>query len=175
MLSDSQQSAIKFHLGYHHGIPAQDFASLYRAFSLVADEYTTEKIGILIDRCESAFDDLALGGGSLIPTAELDVGGDTTRTTSLTERDPYPRRVRAYNNECNYLARSLGVRNFRDPEQAFQSYLVDGAMFINSIPGAPGQDGTGDMEKLIYDPTDISANCFDLAYHFGYLDGGVFT
>jgi hypothetical protein len=34
--------------------------------------------------------------------------------------------------------------------------------------------GTGDMQKLIYDPRDISADVYDLSNFTGNLDGGVF-
>lgn len=46
---------------------------------------------------------------------------------------------------------------------------------------APSGGGTGDiivggdMTSLVYDPSGVAANAFDLSNHTGILDGGVFT
>lgn len=40
--------------------------------------------------------------------------------------------------------------------------------------GPQGPPGEGDMHSLIYDPTGVRDNCFDLANLSGNLDAGTF-
>lgn len=40
--------------------------------------------------------------------------------------------------------------------------------------GPPGPAGQGDMSSLIYDPTGVRDNCFNLANMVGNFDAGTF-
>lgn len=149
-LQPLEQSKVRFHLGYNLGTPAVDLARLHRAINEVPDDWTATRIGELILLCDDAFDLTTLVAGEPLPSSVTAIAGDLQRSTSLSARDPYNRRLRAYLNQSNFLASTLGVRNYRDPDQAGQGFLIDGALFINSIvgppgpPGPPGADGGGE-------------------------------
>ena len=45
---------------------------------------------------------------------------------------------------------------------------------VQGPPGPPGPPGAGDMQSLIYDPTGVRDNCFNLANLTGNFDAGTF-
>lgn len=49
-----------------------------------------------------------------------------------------------------------------------------GATGATGDPGPQGPPGAGDMQSLIYDPTGVRDNCFNLANLYGNFDAGTF-
>ncbi|MGA1603693.1 MAG: hypothetical protein ACO4CG_15610, partial [Prochlorothrix sp.] len=117
-LSAENVSKVKFHLGYNYGVPVEDLARVTRACAEILDDWTRTKIETQITRCETAYGLLELSAGELRAEKETVVTGDVTRTVQEKEKDPFNRRMRYYLECGNYLARTLGVRNYRDPGQA---------------------------------------------------------
>lgn len=140
-LTSEQQAKTKFHLGYNLATPAADHARIFRAMTQIPDEWTSGRVGDLIVACDGAYELTSLEAGTPATDLATSIEGDLDRTTSLLARDPYNRRLRAYVNQCNFLATTLGVRNYRDPEQAGVGLLLDGGMFINTLPGVKGDPG----------------------------------
>lgn len=141
-LSEISKSQARFHLLYNDATPAGDRSRIERAMKNIADEWTVGRIGELITRCENAFTETQLEEGDLVADEEIAITGDVVRTTQSRNRATWNKRQRYYLHETNALARTLGVRNYRDQEQALAGYLVDGAMYINSIPGPKGDTGS---------------------------------
>ena len=141
-LSEIQKSEVRFHLMYNTATPAGDRSRLERATSEIADDWTRNRIIDLINRCETAWAQTQLTEGDLIVDERVAITGDVIRTTDSEIRESWNKRQRYYLNETNMLARTLGVRNYRDEEQALQAYLVEGGSYINSIPGAKGDTGS---------------------------------
>ena len=141
-LTDVQQSQTRFHLGYHEGIPAGDRARLLKAMTLLPDAWTAVRVGDVLVRCEDAYDLTALSAGDLNLDSEVDTIGDTTQTTQTKARSSWEKRQRYYLLQTDSLALTLGVRNYRNPQQALNGYLQDGGLFINSVVGPPGEDGS---------------------------------
>jgi hypothetical protein len=141
-LNDTQKSQVKFHLAYNLATPATDRARLERSCNEIDSTWTVTRITDLITRCENAYTATAIEEGELAIDEQTEVTGDVVRTTKAKNRDPFNRRQRAYLLETSRLALTLGVRNYRDPEQALRGYLIDGGTYIKSIPGPQGEQGT---------------------------------
>lgn len=141
-LSNIQKSQCRFHLLYNTATPAGDRARIERAMNEIPDDWTVGRIGELISRCEDAHDQTQLEEGDLVADEEVAITGDVIRTTQAKNRATWNKRQRYYLHETNTLARSLGVRNYRDLDQALAGYLVDGGTYINSIPGVKGDPGS---------------------------------
>lgn len=140
-LSNISKSQCRFHLSYNAGTPAGDRARLERAMSEVPDSYTVGKIEQILVRCEDAFSDTQLEAGDLTSDEQVGITGDVVRTTTQKLRASWQKRQRNYEGETRLLARSLGVRNYSDPEEAGVGYLIEGGSYINSIPGIKGDTG----------------------------------
>ncbi len=141
-LTDIQKSQARFHLGYHDGVPGGDRARLQKAVSELPDAWTQTRVGLILSRCESAYTLTQLTSGDVGVDEEVAVTGDVIRTTQTKNRPSYEKRYRYYLIETNSLALAFGVRNYRDPTQAINGYLTDGGVYINSIPGVAGDDGS---------------------------------
>lgn len=141
-LSEISKSQTRFHLLYNDAVPAGDRARIERAMTETADDWTVTRISELITRCENAFLETQLEEGDLVADEEIAITGDVVRTTQSRNRATWNKRQRYYLHETNALARTLGVRNYRDQEQAIAGYLVDGGLYINSIPGNKGDTGS---------------------------------
>jgi hypothetical protein len=141
-LSDTQKSQTRFHLSHTAATPAGDRARLERAMNEVPDNWTVTRIGDLLTRCEAAYTLTQLTAGDLITDERIAITGDVIRTTDSKNRETWAKRQRYYLQETTMLARSLGVRNYRDPEEAAAGYLIDGGTYINSIPGPKGDTGS---------------------------------
>jgi hypothetical protein len=113
-LTSDQISAIKFHLGYNSALAQRDLAFFNERAGVAFDDYTSTRIADLIARCDDAYDVLGLADGDLLSSVQLEVTGDVDRSTALAERDSYSRRIRAYIFQLNYLAATIGVRNYRE-------------------------------------------------------------
>lgn len=109
--------------------------------SELIDVWTRTRIGEVLVRCEASFNLTQLDSGDLGVDEEVAITGDVTRTTATSLRASWEKRQRYYLQETVNLALVLGVRNYRDPEQALNGYLVEGGVYINSIPGVAGNDG----------------------------------
>jgi hypothetical protein len=140
-LTSEQQSKTKFYLEYNLATPAADLARLQRAMTEIPDTWTLTRIGDLISRCDDAYELLELAAGALTSDEQTAITGDVVRTTVTANRDSYNRRQRYFLDCTSYLAKALGVRNFRDPEQVAAAHFIDGGLYINSIPGVDGNDG----------------------------------
>jgi len=140
-LTDTQKSMVRFHLAYSDAVPAGDRARLEEAMSLVPDEWTRSRIGDVLARCETAYSLTQLTAGDLTLDEQVAVTGDVVSTTDTKSRASWSKRQRFYAIETDNLALILGVRNYRNPEQALNGYLRDGGTYIKSIPGPQGLGG----------------------------------
>lgn len=121
-LSPENQAKVRFHLGYNYSIPAHDYAKLNSAMTTIPDNWTLGRIEELIERCEIAYAQTAIDEGAIVDNKRQEITGDIIRTTIEGDRSSYNLRYRDYYNECNYLAVTLGIRNYRDIEQALDGY-----------------------------------------------------
>lgn len=162
-LSSTDQAKTKFHLGYNLSVPAIDLARIQRAMTQITDIWTLARISAVIVRCEEAYARTVGTEETLYDSASELITGDITRTTTDKDSFTWDKLNRIYQNECHFLALALGVRNYRDPEQAINAYLIDGGTYINSIQGADGDNGSTWFSKSGV-PTDgeFSEKVYDL-------------
>lgn len=146
-LDDYLKSKVRYHLGFNSGaqIPAGDRARLEEAMSLVPDELWYEEIVYHIKRCDIAWkasaaipDDYFDADGSRIlnPSRQEVISGDVQRTISTSDPlkgDEYFREI--YLRECDRLAETLYVPNYRRPEVRRYAFERAGSEFIMAIPG----------------------------------------
>lgn len=137
-LSPDSQSKCRFHLGYNYSTPPADYARLDNAMNNVIDAWTANRIDTILIRCEASFADTEVDQGQMLDSAQQVISGDITRTTTERARDSYNLKYRDYANECRSLALALGVRNYRDTEQALDGYWKNGGYTINTISGPEG-------------------------------------
>ena len=136
ILASLPRSQALFHLGYTQASPAGDRAAAERAFDTIPDSYTEARILTLLERCEAAWD--LLSSASLFEQEREVETGDTNQVTSTSRLPSRAVLNRSYFLCTQQLAFSLGIRNFRD-ESSYP--LLDGALYINSVPGATGDRG----------------------------------
>ena len=153
------KSKIRFHLGYNSGaqMPAGDRARLEEAMSLVPDELWYDQIVYHIKRCDNAWtvsayfpDDINEPGGSGIVNFSRQevISGDVQRTISQSDPlkgDEYFREI--YMRECDRLAETLYVANYRRPEVRRYAYDRAGSEFIMAVPG-PADTAVGSRIHL---------------------------
>ena len=146
-LDEYLKSKVRYHLGFNSGaqIPAGDRARLEEAMSLVPDELWYNEIVYHIKRCDIAWkasaaipDDYFDSNGSRIlnPSKQEVIGGDVQRTISTSDPlkgDEYFREI--YLRECDRLAETLYVPNYRRPEVRRYAFERAGAEFIMAVPG----------------------------------------
>jgi hypothetical protein len=150
-LNNYDKSRVRFHLGYNQGaqVPAGDMARLEEAMALVPDQYWYEMIGQHIKRCDIAWqassyfpDDYfdshtaAEQARSVNPSRIELISGDVER--AILQSDPlkgdeYFREI--YLRECDRLAESLYVANYRRPEVRRYAFDRAGSEFIMAVPG----------------------------------------
>lgn len=79
------------------------------------------------------------------------------------------------------LTGSETLRTVLQPPPAIRSTLQPPPVFLTTLAvgqgpiGPAGPPGVGDMQSLVYDPSGMQRNAFDLANLSGNLDGGTFT
>ena len=140
-LNDYQKSKVRFHLGYNAGaeVPAGDRSRLEEAMALVPDSYFYDQIVYQINRCETAwvqsqfYTDLGLPKGF---SRLEEIAGDVQRTIRTT--DPLKADADAYElylRECDRLAETLYVANYKRPEVRAYAFQRSGAEFIMAVPG----------------------------------------
>ena len=152
-LDEYLKSKTRYHLGYNSGaqLPAGDRARLEEAMSLVPDELWYNEIVYHIKRCDNAWkvsaylpDDILSGsdstrGGSegIVNFSRQEIiSGDVQRTISQSDPlkgDEYFREI--YLRECDRLAETLYVGNYRRPEVRRYAFDRAGSEFIMAVPG----------------------------------------
>lgn len=146
MLPALVRSQVLFHLAYTQAAPAADRAAAERAFDSVPDQYTQDKVVFLVNSCEEAWGRLATPP-LFEEEREVEVGGSASVTTSVSRLPSRASLNRSYFLLTQQLATAFGIRNFRD-EASMPT--LEGALYINSIPGAKGDRGERGP-RAIYD------------------------
>lgn len=157
-LSLENQARVKFHLGYNFATPAVDHGRLYGATNNIPDSWQHDKIVTLLNRCDASFALTQLSETTLIEILRINTTYNRTGFRPLSNTgsrsrqvtDLWMARVKAYEYDCQFLASTLGVRNYRDAEQAFNGNLIDGGIFLNSVKGDKGDKGDsgGDLRWM---------------------------
>ena len=146
-LDDYQKSKVRYHLGYNAGaqLPAGDRARLEEAMALVPDDLWYNEIVYHIKRCDIAWKASAAipddyndpnGSQTLNPSRQEIISGDVRRTSNTSDPlkgDDYFREI--YLRECDRLAETLYVANYRRPEVRRYAFDRSGSEFIMAIPG----------------------------------------
>ena len=146
-LDEYLKSKVRYHLGYNSGaqLPAGDRARLEEAMALVPDEYWYEELVYHVKRCDIAWKASAAipddyfepnGTRTLNPSRQEVIDGDVSRTINTSDPlkgDEYFREI--YLRECDRLAESLYVANYRRPEVRRYAFDRAGAEFIMAVPG----------------------------------------
>ena len=158
-LNDYLKSKIRFHLGYNSGaqMPAGDRARLEEAMALVPDELWYDQITYHVKRCDNAWtvsayfpDDInETGGQGIVNFSRQEIiSGDVQRTISQSDPlkgDEYFREI--YLRECDRLAETLYVANYRRPEVRRYAFDRAGSEFIMAVPG-PADTAVGSRMTL---------------------------
>jgi hypothetical protein len=158
-LDEYLKSKVRYHLGYNSGaqIPAGDRARLEEAMSLVPDELWYQELVYHIKRCDNAWkvsayfpDDINdVGGSGIVNFSKQEViSGDVQRTISTSDPlkgDEYFREI--YLRECDRLAETLYVANYRRPEIRRYAFERAGSEFIMAVPG-PADTAVGSRMAL---------------------------
>lgn len=146
-LNDYLKSKVRFHLGYNSGsqMPAGDRSRLEEAMALIPDEYWYNQVVYHLKRCDNAWevsayfpdDILDPNGSGIVNFSRQEVlSGDVQRTISTSDPlkgDEYFREI--YLRECDRLAETLYVANYRRPEVRRYAFDRAGAEFILAVPG----------------------------------------
>jgi len=141
-LNDYQKSKVRFHLGYNAGaeVPAGDRSRLEEAMALVPDSYFYDQIVYQINRCETAWvnsEYYPQGTGGAFNFSRLEeIAGDVQRVIRTT--DPLKADAESYEiylRECDRLAETLYVANYKRPEVRAYAFQRSGAEFIMAVPG----------------------------------------
>ena len=140
-LNDYQKSQVRFHLGYNAGaeVPAGDRSRLEEAMALVPDTYFYDQIVYQINRCEVAWEQSQFYTFEGLPKGFSrleEIAGDVQRTIRTTDplkadQDSYE----LYLRECDRLAETLYVANYKRPEVRAYAFQRSGAEFIMAVPG----------------------------------------
>ena len=144
-LNDHEKTQVRFHLGYNSGaqVPAGDRSRLEEAMALVPDDYWYNQIVYQITRCTVAweksayYERTATGAYTTSNASRLEqIGGDVQRTIATTDplkADSYMYEI--YLRECDRLAETLYVANYKRPETRQYAFERSGAEFIMAVPG----------------------------------------
>jgi hypothetical protein len=146
-LDEYLKSQIRFHLGYNSGaqLPAGDRARLEEAMALVPDELWYNEIIYHVKRCNNAWrvsaylpdDILDPDGAGIVNFSRQEIiSGDVQRTISQSDPlkgDEYFREI--YLRECDRLAETLYVGNYRRPDVRRYAFDRAGSEFIMAVPG----------------------------------------
>ena len=158
-LDEYLKSKVRFHLGYNSGaqLPAGDRARLEEAMALVPDELWYNELVYHVKRCDNAWkvsayfpDDIndPNGQGVVNFSRQEIISGDVQRTISQSDPlkgDEYFREI--YLRECDRLAESLYVANYRRPEVRRYAFERAGSEFIMAVPG-PADTAVGSRVVL---------------------------
>ena len=158
-LDENLKSKTRFHLGYNAGaqLPAGDRARLEEAMALIPDEYWYNQVVYHLKRCDNAWqvsayfpdDILDPEGSGIVNFSRQEVlSGDVQRTISTSDPlkgDEYFREI--YLRECDRLAETLYVANYRRPEVRRYAFDRAGSEFIMAVPG-PADTAVGSRMTL---------------------------
>ena len=161
-LDEYFKSKTRYHLGFNSGaqIPAGDRARLEEAMSLVPDQLWYDEIVYHIQRCDIAWkasaaipddyfnNEVGSAGRVLNPSRMELISGDVERsilTSDPLKGDEYFREI--YLRECDRLAETLYVPNYRRPEVRRYAFERAGAEFIMAVPG-PADTAVGSRVTL---------------------------
>lgn len=158
-LDEYQKSKVRYHLGYNSGaqLPAGDRARLEEAMALVPDELWYNEIVYHIKRCDNAWkvsaylpdDILDPNGQGIVNFSRQEIiSGDVQRTISQSDPlkgDEYFREI--YLRECDRLAETLYVGNYRRPDVRRYAFDRAGSEFIMAVPG-PADTAVGSRMAL---------------------------
>ena len=158
-LDDYLKSKIRFHLGYNAGaqLPAGDRARLEEAMSLVPDELWYQQIVYHVKRCDNVWqisayvpDDINEEGGdaNFNFSKQERISGDVQRTINTSDPlkgDEVFREI--YLRECDRLAETLYVANYRRPDVRRYAFDRAGSEFIMAVPG-PADTAVGSRIAL---------------------------
>ena len=152
-LNDYQKSKVRFHLGYNAGaeVPAGDRSRLEEAMSLVPDSYFYDQIVYQLNRCEVAWEQSAFYTNDGLPKGFSrleEIAGDvqrSIRTTDPLKADEVSYEI--YLRECDRLAETLYVANYKRPEVRAYAFQRSGAEFIMAVPG-PADTAVGTRMML---------------------------
>ena len=146
-LDDHLKTKVRWHLGYNTGaeMPAGDRARLEEAMARIPDEYWYDEIVYHITRCDIAWKASAFfpddynnsdGTGNFNFSRLEQIQGDVSRTIATTDPlkgDADFREI--YLRECDRLAETLYVANYRRPEVRRYAFERAGSEFIMAVPG----------------------------------------
>ena len=138
-LDEFLKTKIRFHLGINSGaqIPAGDRARLEEAMCMVPDEYWYSQISNHVRRCDKAWEVSEYFQEDGVNFSRLEeIAGDvqrSIRTSDPLKGDEYYREI--YLRECDRLAETLYVANYRRPEVRRYAFDRSGAEFIMAVPG----------------------------------------
>ena len=158
-LDDNLKTKIRFHLGYNSGaqMPVGDRARLEEAMSLVPDEYWYKQVVYHVQRCDNVWQISAYVPDDILEVEGSDdygfsrqerLSGDVQRTINTSDplkSDEYFREI--YLRECDRLAETLYVANYRRPEVRRYAYDRAGSEFVMAIPG-PADTAVGSRVVL---------------------------
>lgn len=134
-LSSRDKSRTRFHLGYGSGTPAGDRARLEQAMNEIEDNYWAMRVRNHLNRCDNAFRECESDQqNSGIDYKEL-ITGDINRTVVRFKAERLRMRQENYIYECDLLADTLFVPNYRNPNHYYQRFFQEGGAYIRAVPG----------------------------------------
>ena len=145
-LDEYLKTKVRFHLGINAGaqIPAGDRARLEEAMCMIPDDYWYAQVVNHIRRCDKAWEVSEYFQDDGVNFSRLEeIAGDvqrSIRTSDPLKGDEYYREI--YLRECDRLAETLYVANYRRPEVRRYAFDRSGAEFIMAVPG-PADTGVG--------------------------------
>jgi len=154
-LNDYDISRASFHLGMSSGsqVPAGDMARFEESVNRIPDSHWYDRIVNQLDRCDRAWyasevlKDVS-STGQLAPSRTQNIFGDANRSIAISDplnADSQYREI--YLRECDRLAESLFVANYRREEVRRYAFERSGGDFILSCPGpADTSPGTRILE-----------------------------
>lgn len=152
-LDEYLKTKIRFHLGINSGaqIPAGDRARLEEAMCMIPDDYWYAQVVNHVRRCDKAWEVSEYFQEDGVNFSRLEeIAGDvqrSIRTSDPLKGDEYYREI--YLRECDRLAETLYVANYRRPEVRRYAFDRSGAEFIMAVPG-PADTGVGTRLFLAY-------------------------
>ena len=138
-LDEYLKTKVRFHLGINAGaqIPAGDRSRLEEAMCMIPDDYWYAQVVNHIRRCDRAWEVSEYFQDDGVNFSRLEeIAGDvqrSIRTSDPLKGDEYYREI--YLRECDRLAESLYVANYRRPEVRRYAFERAGAEFIMAVPG----------------------------------------
>lgn len=134
-LSTRDKSRTRFHLGYGNGTPAGDRARLEAAMVDIQDNYWWKRIRDILNRCDRAFKECESDEQSSgLEYKEL-ITGDINRAVVRFRAERLRVRRENYIDECDLLADTLFVPNYRNPNHYYARFYTEGSAFIRAVPG----------------------------------------